>query len=122
MEDSNLPPDIIGGICMISIGELYFLLFMPVIGLVLGIIIALIYSSKNGSGSYRGSSHYNNYSSFESEMRTHNARVEQMMMEQENRRITEEMHRQTHETEGSLAEKFDGRLTNIFRNPWEGIL
>ena len=22
----------------------------------------------------------------------------------------------------SLAEQFDGRLTNIFRNPWEGIL
>ena len=58
----------------------------------------------------------------EAEMRAHNARVEHMMLEQESRRLTEEMYRQTHESEGSLADKFDGRLTNIFRNPWEGIL
>ena len=61
-------------------------------------------------------------SSMEAEMRAHNARVEHMMLEQESRRLTEEMYRQTHESEGSLADKFDGRLTNIFRNPWEGIL
>lgn len=28
----------------------------------------------------------------------------------------------TKEPNPTIAEQFDGRLTNIFRNPWEGIL
>ncbi len=67
---------------------------------------------------------YNYYSrsSMEAEMRAHNDRMEQLMREQnrimienESRRISESMNR-------SLAEQFDTRITNIFRNPWDGIL
>ena len=91
--------------------------------------------NSSGSSLYRGCGNpntlddynvpdYNYYSrsSMESEMRAHNARMEQLMREQnrimidnESRRISESMNR-------SLAEQFDTRLTNIFRNPWEGIL
>lgn len=65
---------------------------------------------------------YISMSSIESEIRAHNNRMEDLMREQnkimidnESRRISESMNR-------SLAEQFDTRLTNIFRNPWEGIL
>ena len=129
-----------------SIEGLYFLVLAPVIGPVLGLIVGIIVSIINSSDSTkspsscttksRTTSYSSSYyeppvrdweserilSSMESEMRAHNARVEHMMLEQESRRLTEEMYRQTHESEGSLADKFDGRLTNIFRNPWEGIL
>ena len=122
---------------MMSIGGLYFLVLAPVIGPVLGLIVGIIVSAINNSDlttrptSCESKTRTTSYSSsyyeppvrdWESEMRAHNARVEHMMLEQESRRLTEEMYRQTHETEGSLADKFDGGLTNIFRNPWEGIL
>ncbi len=91
--------------------------------------------NSSGSSLYRGCGNpnslhdynvpdYNYYSrsSMESEMRAHNDRMEQLMREQnrimidnESRRISESMNR-------PLAEQFDTRLTNIFRNPWEGIL
>ena len=129
-----------------SIAGLYFLVLAPIIGPVLGIIVAIIVSIVNSSDSttrpssceskHRTTSYSSSYyeppmrdweserilSSMEAEMRAHNARIEHMMLEQESRRLTEEMYRQIHESEGSLADKFDGRLTNIFRNPWEGIL
>lgn len=127
-----------------------FLLYAPIIGPVLGLIVGIIASiinseksnsspksgrkSVGGSRSYsyhnydNPSSHYDynipdySYYSLESEMRAHNARMEQLMREQnkimidnESRRISESMNR-------SLAEQFDTRITNIFRNPWEGIL
>ena len=129
-----------------SIAGLYFLVLAPIVGPILGIIVGAIISAINSSDSttrassceskHRTTSYSSSYyephmrdweserilSSMEAEMRAHNARVEQMMLEQESRRLTEEMYRQTHESEGSLADKFDGRLTNIFRNPWAGIL
>ena len=107
---------------MISIGGLYFLIFGPGIGLVLGIIVAAINSSKKGSGSYTRSSNFNNSSSFELEMKAHNARVEQMMMEQHRTMIENESRRISESINKPLSEQFDTRLTNIFRNPWDGIL
>lgn len=66
------------------------------------------------SGSYYEQAMYN-------EMKYHNTKMREMLMESEKQRLQEETNRQ-HEAEPSLAEKFDTRLTNIFRNPWEGIL
>ena len=129
-----------------SIAGLYFLVLAPIVGPILGIIVGAIISAINSFDSttrassceskHRTTSYSSSYyephmrdweserilSSMEAEMRAHNARIEHMMLEQESRRLTEEMYRQIHESEGSLADKFDGRLTNIFRNPWEGIL
>ena len=48
--------------------------------------------------------------------------MRQMAMENESRRIQEEYNRISRETRQSLADKVDTRITNIFRNPWEGIL
>ena len=131
-------------------GFIYFILFAPVIGFGLSFIIQIIIGFSNSSkntktyrsypsttkSQMRNSSPYHipydipieDYetkrilSSMESEMRNHNARMEQMMLEQEKNRLTQEMYKLTHETGGSLADKVDTRLTNIFRNPWEGIL
>ena len=104
---------------------LCFLIFGPAIGWLLGIIINAIISSKNshgfGSSCNTYMSSYDN-SSLESEIRNHHARVEQMLQEQEMQRTKEEFSRMMHESEGSLADKLDTRVTNIFRNPWEGIL
>lgn len=103
--------------------ELYFLIFGPAIGLVLGAVIGIIVSvGRNGGGSKHISSYYSGPSNLESEIRSHNARVEQMLIEQENRRSSEELSRIIHENDCSLADKLDTRLTNIFRNPWEEIL
>ncbi len=55
-------------------------------------------------------------------MRAHNARVEQMMMEQHRTMIENESRRISESINRPLSEQFDTRLTNIFRNPWEGIL
>ena len=106
---------------------LCFLIFGPAIGWLLGIIINAIVSSKSSHGFGSTSScntHMSSYgnSSLESEMRAHNARVEQMLREQELQRTHEEFSRMMRESEGSLADKLDTRVTNIFRNPWEGIL
>ena len=121
---------------------LYAPIIGPVLGLIVGIIVSIINSEKSNSSPKSGTKSVNSsrcysyhnydnpsshipdysYSSLESEMRAHNARMEQLMREQnkimidnESRRISESMNR-------SLAEQFDTRITNIFRNPWEGIL
>ena len=60
--------------------------------------------------------------SIESEMNAHNARVEQMMKEQHRTMIENESRRISESINRPLSEQFDTRLTNIFRNPWEGIL
>ena len=65
---------------------------------------------------------YNSRSSLESEMRAHNARMEQLMREQNKIMIDNECRRISESNQRSLADMFDTRLTNIFRNPWEGIL
>lgn len=56
------------------------------------------------------------------EVQSHNSRVEQMMKESEYRRVREESQKISNEMHQDLADMFDGRLTNIFRNPWKGIL
>ena len=108
---------------------LCFLIFGPAIGWLLGIIIHAIISSKHHHdfGSYSSfnasmPSYTHENSSLESEIRNHHARVEQMLQEQELQRSKEEFSRMMHENEGALADKLDTRITNIFRNPWEGIL
>ena len=65
---------------------------------------------------------YRTRSSIDSEMSAHNARMEQLMREQNSILINNEMNRISETIRRPLAEKFDTRLTNIFRNPWEGIL
>ncbi len=45
-----------------------------------------------------------------------------MMRESEYRRVQEESQRISNEMHQDLADMFDGRLTNLFRNPWKGIL
>ena len=65
---------------------------------------------------------HNSNSSLELEMKAHNARMEQMMREQQVIMIENELRRINESTNKSLAEQFDSRLTNIFRNPWDGIL
>ena len=97
-----------------------YLVFIPIINIVILIICALVNAFCNGGKGCSYSS--SDMSSIESEIKTHNARMEQMMIEQENARLQAELYRIQSESEPSLAEKFDGRLTNIFRNPWEGIL
>ena len=61
-------------------------------------------------------------SSMEMEMRSHNARMEQMMMDQQRTMIENESRRISESINRPLSEQFDTRLTNIFRNPWDGIL
>lgn len=56
------------------------------------------------------------------EIRNHNIRVEHMMRENESHRLQEENYRIMNQNEKSLADKFDTRITNIFKNPWDGIL
>ena len=67
---------------------------------------------------------YNYYSrsSMESEMRAHNARMEQLIQEQNKIMIDNESRRISESIQRPLSDMFDTRLTNIFRNPWEGIL
>jgi len=101
----------------------YFFVFGPAIGLIIGAVIgAIVSASRNGGSSNYGSSYSSGPSNLESEMRAHNTRMEQKMLENESRRASEELSRLVHESEGSLADKVDTRLTNVFRNPWEGIL
>lgn len=86
-------------------------------------IICLCVAYPGGGGCYGYyRSGYSGYDPLYYEMRNHNRRVEQMIMDNETHRLQEQMYRLTHESEGSLADKFDTRLTNIFRNPWDGIL
>lgn len=133
---------------MISMAGIYFILFGPIIGSVLGLIIQIIawcmdspkkhtsytHSSSTGNSYSYGSSYsynetdYNEIernrilSSMEMEMRSHNSRMEQMMMDQHRTMIENESHRISESINRPLSEQFDTRLTNIFRNPWEGIL
>ena len=123
-----------------------YLVLAPILGPVLGMIVAFIYSvisssdstvSKNSSTTKRKSDFHNKsyyeppmrdweseriLSSMESEMKAHNARVEQMLMEQHCTMIENESRRISESINRPLSEQFDTRLTNIFRNPWEGIL
>ena len=127
---------------------IYFLLFGPIIGGVLGFIIQIIVwcmnssdssksntqsssSSNNSSCGSPSSFHEPDYneiernrilSSMEMEMRSHNARMEQMMMNQHHTMIENESRRISESMNRPLSEQFDTRLTNIFRNPWDGIL
>lgn len=129
-----------------------FLLYAPLISVAIRVLCWLIaiivqgsksssYTSKYSStpksyssnSTYRNSSYshpcydipdcgYNSYSSLESEMKDHNARMEQMMREQQVIMIENELRRINESTNKPLSEQFDSRLTNIFRNPWDGIL
>ena len=129
-----------------SIAGLYFLVLAPIVGPILGIIVGGIISAINSSDSttrlssceskHRTTSYSSSYyeppirdweserilSSMETEMRAHNARVEQMMMEQHKTMIENESRRISESINRPLSEQFDTRLTNIFRNPWEGVL
>ncbi len=130
---------------------MHFLLYAPVFCAILGSIGGMIAvlvdacsSSKFGSGnkalrksnnslSYHSygepssfyDDHYPDYISkisMETEMKAHDARMEQMMQEQNKILIDNELHRIYDSTRTSLADQLDPRLTNIFKNPWEGIL
>ena len=96
-------------------------LIVGVIFFIIG-IICIATGSPSSFRSLHSGNYYNGNNSLYYEMRNHNRRVEQMLMENETRRLQENMYRQMHESEGSLADKYDTRLTNIFRNPWDGIL
>ena len=91
--------------------------------------------SSSGNSIYRGYGNqsslydcntpdYNYYSrsSMESEMQAHNARMEQLIQEQNKIMIDNESRRISESIQRPLSDMFDTRLTNIFRNPWEGIL
>lgn len=91
--------------------------------------------SSSGSSLYRGCGNpnslhdydysnygYNSRSSLESEIRSHNARMEQLIQEQNKIMIDNESRRISESIQRPLSEMFDTRLTNIFRNPWDGIL
>ena len=99
-------------------GVIYFLLFGPAIGGVLGLIIGLIIKCMGyDSGScYCGGS----LSSMETEMKNHNAWMEQMMQEQQ--RITFEDNAQMAGrrlealVEGELEEDEDGRIVYAARS------
>ena len=131
-----------------SMAGIYFLLFGPIIGGVLGFIIQIIVWCMNSSDSLKSNTQspsscnnsscgspssfhepdYNEIernrilSSMEMEMRSHNARMEQMMMDQHRTMIENESRRISESINRPLSEQFDTRLTNIFRNPWDGIL
>lgn len=129
---------------------LYAPIIGPVLGLIVGLIASAVSESNSSSSTTKSgtksvsssrsssyhsygspSSHYdyhipdyryNSYSSLESEMRAHNARMEQMLQEQNRIMIDNELHRINESIRRPLSEQFDTRITNIFRNPWEGIL
>lgn len=134
---------------MIIVAGIYFLVLWPIIGGVLGFIIRIIawcidssddkpksYSHSSTSGSSYSCGSPSSYheldyneiernqilSSMEMEMRSHNARMEQMMMDQHHTMIENESRRISESMNRPLSEQFDTRLTNIFRNPWDGIL
>ena len=65
---------------------------------------------------------YSTRSSLDAEITAHNARMEQLMRDQNRILIENDLHRTSESIRRPLSEKFDTRLTNIFRNPWEGIL
>ena len=130
------------------LNDLMVIFYLSVVGsmvsLVVYIIVALCNLGSKGSGtfhssystrshSYSDSSSYSELpmrdweserilASIESEMNAHNARVEQMMKEQHRTMIENESRRISESINRPLSEQFDTRLTNIFRNPWEGIL
>ena len=56
------------------------------------------------------------------EMKYHNMKMREMAMNEQMQRTQEELNRVNSEIRTSLADKVDTRITNIFRNPWEGIL
>ena len=128
---------------------LYAPIIGPVAGLIVGIIVSIVHScresksttstsSKPIKSSYSGSYHSYGYSdpyearlpnydyismaSIESEIRAHNNRMEDLMREQNKIMIDSELRRINDSIRPTLAEQFDTRITNIFRNPWEGIL
>ncbi|MBO4858899.1 MAG: hypothetical protein J5527_10340 [Treponema sp.] len=121
----------------------------PVAGLLVGLIVSIVNSSresksttytssKTGKSSYSSSypsyDYSNSYeaklpdygygsmSSIESEIRAHNNRMEDLMREQNKIMIDSELRRINESIRPTLADQFDTRITNIFRNPWEGIL
>lgn len=129
---------------------MHFLLYAPVICAVVSFIGGIIYlltsdckSSKstvstkaaNKSANHHyyeqpcsfNDHHYPDYDYIsevviETEMKAHNERMEQMMHEQNKILAQNELNRIYDSTRPSLADQLDSRLTNIFKNPWEGIL
>jgi len=129
---------------------LYAPIIGPVAGLIVGIIVSIVNECKTSNSSTktnsrpvsnsRSSSYHscghpdsyyeydvpsyrtNSYSALESEMRAHNARMEQMMREQTSIMIENKCRRVNESIRKPLSEQFDTRITNIFRNPWDGIL
>ena len=129
-----------------------FLLYAPIIGPVAGLIVGIIVSIVHGcresksttsTSSVTGKRSYSSYHSYdysdpyearlpnydylsmasiESEIRAHNNRMEDLMREQNKIMIDSELRRINDSIRPTLAEQFDTRITNIFRNPWEGIL
>lgn len=96
-----------------------------VVGFIIFIIaisfLCVAYPSSGGGYGY-SRSRYSGYDPLFYEMRNHNRKVEQMLMDNENHRLQEQMYSLTHESEGALADKFDTNMTKIFKNPWNGIL
>jgi len=128
---------------------MHFLLYAPVFCSIVGFIGGMIYLFiSDGSSSKsivktnaankslhhhyyeQSSSFYNHHPDYdyisevliESEIKAHNERMEQMMHEQNKILAQNELNRIYDSTRLSLADQLDSRLTNIFKNPWEGIL
>jgi hypothetical protein len=128
---------------------LYAPIIGPAVGLLVGFIISIVNScrdsksttsksSRTGKRSYSTSYHNNDYSvpyetrlpnygyssmsSIESEIKAHNNRMEALIREQNKIMIDNELHRINESIRKPLSEQLDTRITNIFRNPWEGIL
>ena len=120
-----------------------FLLYAPMFCAVLGFIggmISLIMTVCSSSKSTKTSTHHNysqtsSYCDYpdpdydtvskvllETEMKAHNARMEQMLQAQNKILIDNELRRISDSIQTPLADQLDSRLTNIFKNPWEGIL
>ena len=109
------------GIACLKSGEIEGLIGLIICGFIFGILGLFLLASPSSSGG--GHFHYTaTYDDVLREMRSHNSRVEQMMRESEYRRVQEESQRISNEMHQDLADMFDGRLTNIFKNPWKGIL
>ena len=103
------------------LNDLMVIFYLCVGGSIVSLVIYIIAALCNLGSKGSGTSH-RSYSTMESEMRAYNSRVEQLLQEQHRTMIENESRRISESINRPLSEQFDTRLTNIFRNPWDGIL
>ena len=108
------------GISCLTSFELGGLIGIIICGIVFGILGLIMLGPSSAFG---GGFHYTaTYDDVLREMKSHNTQVRQMMRDSEMHRVQKESQRISNEMHQDLADMFDGRLTNIFKNPWKGIL